>query len=120
MLNDGAINNNLTRGNKEEIISWSMPDNYSENLTLGTSGTAYTAPANGFFSYDCSSKNAGGYVKLLNTNTKIASSSSYGSNGNGDFGGFIPAKKGDSVTMKYNYISSWVSFVFIYCDGDLT
>lgn len=117
MLNDGAINNNLTRGNKEEITSWCMPSDTYEDVTVLASGQSYTAPANGYFSYNCGATNAGGYIKLVNTNTKISTSSSYGANGNGNFGGFVPAKKGDSVSMNYDKISSWTNFVFIYCEG---
>lgn len=32
MINNGVINNNLTRGNKSEIVGWGMPD-YSAGVS---------------------------------------------------------------------------------------
>ena len=108
---------NISDTAKSFFAGLGMPSDTYDDLTLLASGQSYTAPANGYFSYNCGAVNAGGYVKLVNTNTKISSSSNYGANGNGDFGGFVPAKKGDSVTMKYNLVSSWTNFVFVYAKG---
>ena len=47
MLNDGAINNNLTRGNKQEIVGWGIPD-YTAIVSITN---PYTAPSNGFIKY---------------------------------------------------------------------
>lgn len=41
MINNGVINNNLTRGNKSEIVGWGMPD-YSSGITGSLLGGVYS------------------------------------------------------------------------------
>ena len=53
MINNGVINNNLTRGNKAEIVGWGMPD-YSKSFTISS---GYVTNTDGYFEGVCASVN---------------------------------------------------------------
>lgn len=46
MINQGTINNSLTRGNKDEIVGWGMPD-FSAGVTKSVN-TVYQAECDGY------------------------------------------------------------------------
>lgn len=48
MINNGVINNSLTRGNKAEIVGWVMPD-YSSGITATITTDGFIAPTDGLF-----------------------------------------------------------------------
>lgn len=106
MLNDGAINNNLTRGNKQEIDGWGMPD-YSAQISFPTPyNNPYTAQKNGFvFGY---TSVASGYVnKIFVNNKEVRRNVSNAS------GSLFPVSKGDIITTD----ASNGEFVFYPCIG---
>ena len=93
--------------------SWGFPsDNYDE-LTLGASGTTYTAPADGYFTIE----------KALGTNASVLIKNS--TNG---LGGrtlttqadtracclFLPVRKGDVITVTYANAGATGCFRFVY------
>ena len=105
-----------------------MPSSRYINLTLGASGSTYTAPANGYFSVGGNFGNVNGYFSLVNKNNatgQVLLTSEAKANG-GSFGCFcwVPVKKGDIVLAYYNYspFSSTESdtpfFIFIYAEGE--
>lgn len=116
-LSQKSINNSLTRANSSEIAGFAMPSNSKvEHLTLGSSGSKYTAPANGYFTI---SKGSGGanYMKFHNTTNNLtiqvrATSSSQ------DVECFIPCLKGQEIEIKYNASGTVYYFDFIYAEGE--
>lgn len=99
--------------------SWAMPSNRYTDLSLGASGTTYTAPANGYF-YIAKYANTSDvqdfrFVALYNNNTRIESQV------NGAYRFNLPccvaAKKGDVVSCNYNARGSTGAFKFIYAQG---
>ena len=95
---------------KAEVSGWGMPSNKYINLTLGASGTQYTAPANGYF---WAGGNAGG-IRLSANNMSISSNLL-----NNYWGGqaFMPVKNGDKVKVEYNDSTTMVRF--IYAEGEM-
>lgn len=96
--------------------SWAMPSSTSIDLTLGSSGTGYIAPSEGYFSFV--SGNSGSYpknVELENLTSNI-SSSAHNSVNNGWLRCSIPAKKGDQVNIWYQNLD-FKSLKFVYAQG---
>ena len=94
-----------------------MPSNRYIDLTLGASGTQYTAPANGWFAV-IQSNNASGHINLYSSNTNIGQMVYLVSDSAGKAS--IPVKKGDKVIYQYvgrNANSSDNAFGFIYAEG---
>ena len=99
------------------VAHLAMPSNTSVDLTLGASGTAYTAPADGWFTV-VQINNATGQVNLYSSNTSIGQMLYLVSGSTGKAS--IPVKKGDKVIYKYvgrNADSSGNYFAFIYAEG---
>ena len=86
----------------------SMPSNKFVDLTLGASGTTYTAPANGWFCLigpiGASGYIGNGYIGATTTGT-----SNYGLNA------ILPVKKGEVVNILY---TSATIMRFAYAQGD--
>lgn len=96
-----------------EIAQLSFPSTTKEAITVGATGSYYTAFGTGFFY-------ATGYgnVHLANTTRKIESSSNYYE---GVWGGhaFVPVQKGDVVSLSYVVLSGAVDFFFVYAEGEV-
>ena len=90
--------------------SYSLPSNRYIDLTLGTSGSTYTAPADGWFILGGNN----GYA-VFDMNNGMASVSQYIP---GWFGAhaYIPVEKGE-VVYAYPYNLTDVIFRFIYAVG---
>ena len=73
LLNAGEVLeavNNVVPNNSSLIASYAMPSNRYIDLTLGASGTQYTAPANGYFAlYAQYQSGADAWVNIQNLNT---------------------------------------------------
>lgn len=108
----------------EYVSGLSMPSDKYIDLTLGASGSTYTAPANGWFSISKVSGIANGTITLVNTLITD------GNNQDQNFThrmvspttgmtlyGYIPAKKGDKVIVNYTATGTTTSFRFIYAEG---
>ena len=119
---DGKLDQDLSNVSSEfsKIVSgFGMPSNVYEDLTLGTSGTTYTAPANGYVTI---SKMAGfngvAFLRLCNNTAGIESQASP----TGDWittGLFVPVKKGDVFEVTYNLTGQTWFFRFVYAEGEI-
>lgn len=96
--------------------SWAMPSDTYEDLTFGSAGAAYTAPANGWFFVEKTAGFAGAYVSLLNLNTKIHFINHVPGASN-ICTAYISALKGEVVQLDYNATGSTNYFRFIYAKG---
>lgn len=110
-LNDKAdrdINNLNTQG-RVRACGLSFPSNKFIDLTIGASGTDYTAPANGFF---CVRVPFTGNqaCKLINTTQELGNQCT----ANGSWTGYtyIQAQQGDVVQLCYNRTPDLLRFVY--------
>ena len=103
------------------VSGWSMPSNKYIDLTLGASGTKYTAPANGWFTLRKIANSDGSsndkYCDMYNNTSSI------GVHNNGmhafQFICTIPALKGDIIQINYNATGNTNLFRFIYAEGEV-
>lgn len=102
---------NLSTAGKSLISGLGMPSDRYDDLTLGASGTEYTAPANGYFFVRT---DASGYIILINITSLVESGNdaSYAV----PHAALIPARNGDNVALYYNGTIS--NFKFIYAEGE--
>lgn len=109
---------NFSVAGKSVLSGLGMPSNRYINLTIGASGAAYTAPANGWFSAYCSTGQSSSCYLLNTTNTIHANGSVI--DGLTDGRCCIPVKNGDVVSFFYNKINSSAgAFLhFIYAEGE--
>lgn len=114
-LNAVNIENDATF--KSFVSGLGLPSDSYRNLTLGTSGASYTAPANGFIYLRKSAKSVGQYIHMLNTKTGIASSPQAVQNSS-TLSALIEVKKGDNFTVTYTVSGDTSAFKFIYAEGE--
>ena len=112
--------NNVTDTAKVMISGYSLPSNKFINLTLGASGTTYTAPANGWITLRKIANSDGSagdkYIDIYNRTSAIAAHN----NGAYSFQFIctIPALKGDIIQINYNATGKTILFRFIYAEGN--
>lgn len=112
---------NLTAEGKSLVSSLGMPSDRYTDLTLGATGSTYTAPANGYFFISKTSSASGQYLNLYN---KTAGWSGYGCNSSASGQQIrlsVPVKKGDEAYISYNMGGSsadYDAFKFIYAEGE--
>ena len=105
---------------KAEVSGWSMPSNKYINLTLSASGSKYTAPANGYFLVSGNGGSNNAYVDMENTTAGLLGVLPYTTNSNIGLRSFVPASKGDVISISYsnNFGSKGKSLIFVYAQGD--
>lgn len=119
LSNDGiqsvqAINKN----NSNWIAKQAMPSKKAIPLTLGASGTTYTAPANGYFSIDGQGPN---WVDVAIINTGLNYGYCYASRSSDNYvRTLIPVSKGNKCQILFDTaFTNLISFNFIYAEGEL-
>lgn len=108
---------NLSAEGKSLASGLGMPSTKFVNMTLGASGSTYTAPANGWFAVQKLSGVNAGYIYFINRANEMGTeyattSSQYTAKI------FIPVKKGDIVEIGYNMKGATNIFRFIYAEGE--
>lgn len=109
----------LDYNDKSTISGWGMPSNRYIDLTLGASGSTYTAPANGWFNFDKRSSAAGQYVVIGNETGGYVwegSSTAYGVSV--ECNKSVPVKKSDVIKITYTLGGATMRFAFIYAEGN--
>ena len=110
---------NLSTEGKEIASGIGMPSNRYDDLTLGASGSGYTAPANGWlvFAKNESTNNQINYFSMENgANGMIITGKT--SSTSGFIGAYIPCKKGDVIKIYYNLGGNVKMFRFVYAQGE--
>lgn len=95
------------------VAHLAMPSNTSVDLTLGASGTQYTAPADGYVSVSATSS----YTGWIKVDTRPGC---YGYANGGQFLINTPVTKGTNFKVWYSFSSgnaSALQYTFIYCNG---
>lgn len=115
LIDAGRIGEQLAT--KTDILQASgagMPSNKYIDLTLGASGTTYTAPANGWFIFSKRGTTAGQWM----TADCGAQRQCYTSSSNGaEATIYMAVKKGDVLRLNYNLNGEKVFSRFVYAQG---
>ena len=120
-----ALNDKLDRdaGNpadlgKERITGWGMPSDTYIDLTLGESGTSYTAPANGWVILGKRlGENTAQYISVF-TDSFDFTTTTKGDTGN-EMTAICPVRKDDTFKVSYNATGTTTRFRFIYAVGEI-
>ena len=112
-------NDTLLKTDKSEIGTWGYVSEKYTSLTLGASGTVYTAPANGKFWVEKTSGKAGGYITMYyNTGAKFVRTL-FSTTNNDLMRLDIEVVKGQQIAVTYNITGSTNDFRFIYARGEV-
>lgn len=101
---------NATATGKSTLAGFAMPSSNYIDLTLGASGSNYTAPANGWFEFG---SGASGTIQTINITKDIGMTSVTQALGARTF---VPVSQGDIV--KCNYTATPSTKKFIYAQGE--
>ncbi|MGN1078900.1 MAG: hypothetical protein ACI4TE_01870 [Alphaproteobacteria bacterium] len=117
LINAGAVLGQLaTKTNSVEAAAASMPSNRYIDLTLGASGSTYTALANGWVVFGKAGTEIGQVIQLVVDGATVE-------NVPCTWGGHIPIfyhplQKGEDFIIKYTTGGADNIFRFIYAEGD--
>ena len=100
------------------VAGLAMPSDKYIDLTLGASGTKYTAPVNGWVRFVYKTTSQGGWGNLVNSTTDLWIGLPGSSYTDGRHSMFIPVKKGDVYIIQYSG-STGESLRFIYAEGEV-
>ena len=98
------------------IAHQAMPSNRYIDLTLGASGTTYTAPADGYVYLWKETDATNQFITLTNNSNGLAIHQ-WASLIGGGCAGYVPVKKGDIVSITYTAGGTTNMFRFIYAEG---
>lgn len=99
-----------------------MPSSTYTDLTLGASGTTYTAPANGWAYFSTwTTATAVSYFQLANLTTNIGILPVPAQGAGYQQKGYIPCRKGDTIYLAYDNLDmSRTQLTFVYAEGSKT
>ena len=106
---------NVTSQAKAMMSTMGMPSSKVIGLTIGASGTTYTAPANGWYCVRGAWSSRSGFLRL-NNGYNLISYAQTGAEGAADGCCNLPVAKGQQITLEYSGNTIWW-FVFIYAIG---
>jgi hypothetical protein len=113
LINAGRIEETLAT--KVDVnSSWGFPSNRYIDLTLGASGTTYTAPANGYVYFSRTATAAGQYI-ILASNIAIKTTAASASQ---MLQAYLPIRKGEVFTLNYTAATAGV-LRFVYAEGEV-
>lgn len=116
-----AINSdgvNASSGVKQSITNWAYPSSQNTNYTLQTTGTSYTATANGYICITATQNSTSGYVMITNTTNSLQTMGQPPNVSNYQIKLFLPVAKGDNFTVNYSGVNtSTLTFKLIQAIG---
>ena len=122
LINAGRMQEQLaTKTDKVQAAQASMPSHKYIDLTLGASGSTYTAPANGWFMLNKAASaptDSTWHYAYLHNNTNKVESYQIG-NYNHSLVCLIPVLKGDNIYCEYNANGDTRLLRFIYAQGEV-
>lgn len=111
---------NITDTGYIKMAGAGMPSDKYIDLTLGASGSTYTAPADGWFALNKQAGNPGfnPFIAMINTTAgRLSTESRPGGQGIVTINLFLPAKKGDVIEVYYDATGTTNYFRFVYAQG---
>ena len=111
---------NLTAAGKTVVSNLSMPSASYKELTLGSTGTVYTAPADGYVVFNGYATAPQGVISLLTHPTGLNTLCTAGGNGNPFLRVYLPVAKGAQFRAEYYSINTdgnGFMFRFYYAKG---
>ena len=119
LSNKADINaSNFNADGKSLLSGLGMPSGRYIDLTLGASGSTYTAPANGYFIMSGVATSANAFVYFVGSGMNPRF---YAPGTGGTAAGFIPLKKGKACRIDYaniNISANTTTFRFAYAEGE--
>lgn len=107
--------------NNEYMSGLAMPSKKRIDLTLGASGSTYTAPANGwFFLGKATGRTDHCFVQLYHSGKINAISHCSNGTTEDEVICFLPAKKGDVIGVNYTATGAKTVFKFVYAEGEVS
>lgn len=100
----------------EGASSVGMPSERYVNLSVGVTGTTYTAPADGWFFVIGSGTDIIGHVTLETLNNNLIAQATT-TNAGWSIPCLMPVRKGDIIQLRYNSVITIRQFRFIYAEG---
>lgn len=97
---------NLTTTGKSTVTSLAFPSAKYDNLTVGANDATYTAPADGWYCFRVSN----GGLAILNQTKNIQSELQ--SQGDAYITGYLPAAKGDKISIGYFGTPNYLRFIY--------
>lgn len=95
-----------------------MPSGRYTNLTLGSSGSSYTAPADGYFYVNKTVSAAYQNIIMTNDSANGMRATCYNANSASAWiTAWLPVSKGQSIRITYNAGGTTNAFLFIYANG---
>ena len=107
---------NVTDTAKVMMSGMGMPSNERITLTLGASGSTYTAPANGWVMFS-KKGTAGQTIVLRNINSNMRVQTFQSTSSENWNGIILPVKKNDTFAVEYTCTGATMAFIFIYAVG---
>ena len=117
VINASGVLTRVAELSDSYISGLGMPSDKYINLTLGASGSTYTAPANGYFYFGKVASGVNQFVDMLNQTSKYRLQTCAPASGIYCLQ-TIPARKGDLVRVNYNLAGATEGFRFIYAEGE--
>lgn len=116
-FNPKTVFHALDYNDKSTISGWSMPSSEYIDLTLGSSGTFYIAPTNGYFYFRGAATAANQYIDMENQTSKYRLQTN-APGGRIFCTQIISARNGDMVRISYTLRGQIDGFRFIYAEGE--
>ena len=107
---------NITDSGKAKCAGYPMPSSTYVDLTLGASGTSYTAPANGWYAFSKAASTSGQYVVGVSGGIHVLDSGATGATPRIA----IPVAKGESCIISYTASGATNFFRFVYAEGSVS
>lgn len=113
-LSDNTIK--MDNSISSQVAHMAMPSDKFIELTLGASGSTYTAPTDGYFYVRGTNNETNGYIHLMNNTKEIGQFSwMYTTTGNSN-DCYLPVSKNDVLSLMYFGFDTTL-FRFIYAQG---
>lgn len=107
---------NLSSAGQAVVAHMAMPSNRYIDLTLGDSGSTYTAPADGYIFLNKSATGSNQTISIINDSNGMRAIDSAPSSSSW-VATYLPVSKGQSIRITYTAGGTTNAFRFIYANG---
>lgn len=102
---------------KATMTSFAFPSGTITNLSVGSSETVYTAPADGWFCFSNRIQTAGYLIGLYSVDKSVTAFSAAGAIPGVSIRVYVPCSKGGRVGIYYDGTLVESSLTFVYAEG---